>query len=182
MRQLDLRCLYYNSGAFGFERGVETHSVGWICEDDPSLRPEARSLTRQISKPAGPELSRLLAKAATELLPGPVWVMPKSHWAFELDFGGKAWMAAALRELTIDPALLQPLTTGDPIEFSPGEIPHLARFAEQLLTNLAGSDFAVAFPGKPVVCTLHHHKQIWWTTTDLGLLENLRQLAASSPV
>ena len=51
-------------------------------------------------------------------------------------------------------------------------------FVQQLLTNLAGSDFALAFPSRPVICTLHHHKQVWWTTTDPDLLILLEQLAA----
>ena len=32
---------------------------------------------------------------------------------------------------------------------------------------LLSSDFMLAFlgPRQPVLCTLHHHKQLWWTTT-----------------
>jgi hypothetical protein len=35
---------------------------------------------------------------------------------------------------------------------------------------LLGSDFTLAFVGKPVLCTVHHHKQLWWQTTDGGML------------
>ena len=178
MQALNLRSLYYNSGAFGFETGVEIKSTGWICTEDPSLRPEARELARMIPGAPEVELANLLARAATELFPGPVWVMPKSHWAFELDFGSPAWMPEALRNIGIDPTVLKPRTTGDAIEFTSVEISHFTRFATQLLTNLMGSDFAVAFPGRPVICTLHHHKQIWWTTTDGSTLRSLEQLAS----
>ena len=38
-----------------------------------------------------------------------------------------------------------------------------------LLGNLRTSDFMLAFPGRPALCTVHHHKQLWWQTTDLAL-------------
>ena len=31
------------------------------------------------------------------------------------------------------------------------------------------SDFQLSFPGLPAVCTIHHHKQLWWTTVDPSL-------------
>ena len=80
--------------------------------------------------------------------------------------------AQALEHIGLDPSGLAPRTTGDAIEFGPSEIPLFSDFVQQLLTNLAGSDFALAFPGRPVICTLHHHKQIWWTTT-VPILLNL---------
>ena len=178
MHELNLRSLYYNSGAFGFESGIDVQSIGWICDEDSSLRPEARQLARLIPRPAEQELARRLTRAVVEVLPAPVWIMPKSHWAFELDFGSRAWMPQALEHIGLDPSGLAPRTTGDAIEFGPSEIPLFSDFVQQLLTNLAGSDFALAFPGRPVICTLHHHKQIWWTTTDPILLNLLEQLAA----
>jgi hypothetical protein len=38
-----------------------------------------------------------------------------------------------------------------------------------LLENLRMSDFMLAFPGRPALCTIHHHKQLWWQTTDAAL-------------
>ena len=177
-RALQLRSLYYNSGAFGFEDGIDAKSVGWICAEDSSLRPEARQLARLVPGPAELTLPRLLTRAIAKHLPAPVWVMPKSHWAFELDCGRRAWMAHALQEIGIDPRVLEPLATGDAIEFDAGEVLQFAAFTSQLLINLTASDFALGFPGRPVVCTLHHHKQVWWTTNDLKLLHSLEQLAA----
>jgi hypothetical protein len=40
---------------------------------------------------------------------------------------------------------------------------------------LTASDFAIAFPRRAVLCTLHHHKQLWWQTTDTGLADALRK-------
>jgi hypothetical protein len=46
--------------------------------------------------------------------------------------------------------------------------------------NLAGSDFALAFPGRPVICTVHHHKQLWWTTTDPEIHKTLETVHATA--
>jgi hypothetical protein len=102
-----------------------------------------------------------------------------SHWAYELDFGSHDWMPHALRSLGLDPAQLQPLTTGNAIEFSPADAPLLRTFLEQLLQNLKMSDFMVAFPGRRALCTVHHHQQLWWASDDSALLEKLRGLAGT---
>ena len=182
MRGLHLRSLYYNSGAFGYERDASTKSTGWICAEDGSLRPEARQLARLLPGPPEGTLASLLTRAVTELFDGAAWLMPKSHWAFELDFGSKPWMPAALQQIGLDDKLLAPRTTGDAIAFSPNEIEQFTAFSRQLIANLMGSDFAMASPGKSFVCTLHHHKQVWWTTTDPALLHGLEQLTSDFAV
>lgn len=175
-----LRSLYYNSGAFGFPPagGGALHAVGWISGPDPSIRPAALALTRTVAAPAVPTLVSLAARAWRQVLPGPVWVMPKSHWAYELDFGSAAWMPGALSAVGIDPAALADRTDGSAIEFA--DTDHEAAawtpFVEQLLTNLAGGDFALMFPGRPALCTVHHHKQLWWTTTDAEVFARLDSL------
>lgn len=177
-----MRCLYYNSGAFGFAEGVATESVGWIGPDDPSLRPEARELTIPIPQPFEQQLARRVVRAIGELLPGKVWVMPKSHWAYELDFGSRDWMPALLEHVGVDAGLLQPRTNAAAIEFGLQESQPLEHLLEGLLRMLLGSDFALGFPDRPVVCTIHHHKQVWWTSTDRQLIASLRQLARASAV
>ena len=182
MTALHLQSFYYNSGAFGYDRTTETKSIGWICAEDASLRPEARQLARLLPGPAERTLPELLSRTVAGLLDGTVWLMPKSHWAFELDFGSKAWMPAALTQIGIDARTLEPRTTGDAIAFSPDEIPQFTAFSTHLLTSLMGSDFALASPGRSFVCTLHHHKQVWWTTTDPELLHGLEQLTGDFAV
>lgn len=177
MQTEGLRSLYYNSGAFGFAKDVATESLGWIGPEDSSLRQQALALVRRVKQPFEQELARLLGRAIEELLPGIAWLMPKSHWAYELDFGSSQWMSALLESIGIDPNLLRPRTNASAIEFEPGEMDLLCRAVEELLSRLSGSDFALGFPGRPVVCTLHHHKQIWWTSTDRQLIRSLRQLA-----
>ena len=187
-----LECLYYNSGAFGFPPGVPTYHVGWVGPPDDSVRPAARALARPVPPPYEANLAALTRKAWRECLPGPLWVMPKSHWAYELDFGSRRWMPDALRALGLDPADLETRTDGSAIEFvadagtgayddPKGDEDRFQSFAGQLLSRLLGSDFLLAWPGRPVVCTLHHHKQIWWTSTDESLIAALDRLGARLP-
>jgi hypothetical protein len=179
MRDQGFQSLYYNSGAFGFAPGVVTESVGWVGPEDPSLRPEARALARQVPAPYGRELTTRVVRALRDMFPGKVWVMPKSHWAYEIDFGGRDWLPALLEHAGVDAGLLQKRTNASAIEFSLHEIDAFSHLVEGLLRMLLGSDFALAFPGHPVVCTLHHHKQVWWTSTDRGLIQALGQLAGT---
>jgi hypothetical protein len=182
MREQGFQSLYFNSGAFGFADGVQTQSVGWIGPEDPSLRPDAVALTRHVPAPYERELAGRVVKAVRELLPGKVWLMPKSHWAYELDFGSRDWMPALLEHVGVDSGLLQKRTNAAAIEFFLHEMEPFAHLVEGLLRMLLGSDFALAFPGRPVVCTLHHHKQVWWTSNDASLIDSLRQLAGQRVV
>lgn len=173
MQGQGLRSLYYNSGAFGFAPEAAIQSVGWLGPEDPSLRPEARAIARQVPPPYERELTRRVVRAWQDHLPGSVWLMPKSHWAYELDFGSRDWMPALLEHAEIDAGLLQPRTNAAAIEFALHETEPFSHVAEGLLRMLLGSDFALAFPGHPVTCTLHHHKQVWWTSTEPQLIKSL---------
>jgi hypothetical protein len=165
MRELKLRSLYYNSGAFGFPNDVPTCSIGWVGPPDPTIRPEARPLTRQVPQPYEANLTRLLIRAWRELFPGRIWVMPASHWAYELDFGSRDWLPAVLEHIGI--------------EFAPEELEHLEHLVTRLLEMLQHSDFAIAFPRRRVVCSLHHHKQIWWTVAEAEVHHALDSLVSS---
>ena len=109
-----------------------------------------------------------------------VWAMPRSHWAYELDFGSREWMPDLLRSVGVDPEHLAPLTTGAAIEFNWEESHEFASFLRSLLDNLSGSsDFQLAWPGRSVVCVVHHHKQLWWQTSDAAIHRELLKLAES---
>ena len=177
MRGQGLRSLYYNSGAFGFPEGAGVESIGWIGPDDPTLRPQARATGRTVPAPHERNLSRLVVRAWQAHFPGKLWLMPKSHWAYELDFGSRDWMPALLEHAGVDSGLLQPRTNAAAIEFASHETEALAHVVEGLLRMLFGSDFAIAFPGHPVTCTLHHHKQVWWTGSDRQLIAALGEMA-----
>jgi hypothetical protein len=121
-------------------------------------------------------LSDLLVRAWQEILPGRIWIMPGSHWAFELDFGSKEWMPPLLEGLGIDPGLLQHRTTAAAIEFAREEFPAVTHFVRRLLEMLQASDFAIAFPHRRVVCSIHHHRQLWWTSAEEAVSEALEKM------
>jgi hypothetical protein len=177
MRALKLRSLYYNSGAFGFPADEPTQTVGWIGPADPTIREAAIPFMRQIAEPYEQNLTALLLNAWQNSLPGRIWVMPASHWSYELDHGSRDWLPPLLEAIGVDPGLLQSRTTAAAIEFNPDESPALMHFVSRLLEMLQNSDFALAFPNRRVTCLLHHHKQLWWTTADAAIHSALTSLS-----
>lgn len=173
MREQRMRCHYYNSGAFGFTSDVGVRHVGWIGPDDPTIRQEARELAIQIPPPHEQNLAAMLRRAWLEQIGTPAWVMPKSHWAHELQHGSGDWMPALLEHIGIDAGHLAGRSNAAAIEFAPEESPLLEHFARRLLEMLHGSDFLIAFPRRPVICALHHHKQLWWSSSDEQLINEL---------
>jgi hypothetical protein len=172
-----MRCQYFNSGAFGFDPDVTMHFAGWIGADDPTIRPAALERAQKIPPPIEPNLARMATSAWQEFLPGiPAWIMPKSSWAYELDFGSKAWLPGALNLAGIDSRLLEGRTNAPAIEFSPEEAGLLTPLLQTLLQNLFGSDFALAFPGRPVTCTVHHHKQLWWMSSEAEFIAKIERM------
>jgi hypothetical protein len=172
--------LYPNSGAFGFAPGVEARAVGWVGGDDASIRPEARALARPVAPPYEVTLASLAGRAWRELLPGDVWVLPKSHWAYELQFGSHEWMPDLLRDVGVDPRALEARHDGTALAFEVGEGPAFERLVAGLLARLLGSDFMLAWPGRPALCTVHHHKQLWWTTTEEPVYEGLERIVRTT--
>ena len=99
--------LYPNSGAFGFApgaTGARSGGSGGRFEHPPGGRG---------ADPAGggplhrARLAAMAARAWRELLPGEVWALPKSHWAYELQFGSHEWMPGLLREVGSIPQVLE---------------------------------------------------------------------------
>ena len=173
LQQQGLKSLYFNSGAFGFPADVATTSRGWVGPADPSIREGVLPIVRQVEEPHAARLSALLVRAWRELTLGNAWIMPKSHWAFELEFGSRDWLAPVLVKTGIDPEMLRPLNNAAAIEFAADEFDLFAVLIEQLLGNLIASDFQLVFPGKTTICTIHSRAQLWWTTADLTVLAGL---------
>lgn len=173
MRMQKLKCNYYNSGAFGFPDSVPTEIVGWIGPPDSTIRAEMQALARPVAEPYEENLSKLAVRAWAELLSGRAWVMPASHWAFELDHGSREWMVPLLERIGVDPGMLASRNNAAAIEFSPNEADLFQTFVQRLLEMLRASDFTIAFPNRPVVAHVHHHKQVWWMTSDVKLAEGL---------
>jgi len=170
------RCLYHNSGAFGFPENAKPQVVGWIGADDATIRPEALREALRVPPPYERNLAAMFVKAWCDHLPGAMWAMPTSHWSYELEFGNFDWLPGQLRQIALDPTMLQQRNNGSAIEFARDESSYAGQFVKALLDLLHGSDFTIAFPGQPVLCTVHHHKQLWWQTTDDALAATLHQL------
>jgi hypothetical protein len=168
-----LVCNYHNSGAFGFPAATPTHIRGWIGPPDGTIKPESWPMTRRVCEPYEPTLANLAALAWEKFLPGNVWVMPASHWSYELNHGSRDWMPALLENIEIDSGLLAGRNNAAALEFGPTESLYFRRFIQRLLEMLDSSDFVLAFPRHATVCTLHHHKQLWWVTKDEGILSGL---------
>jgi hypothetical protein len=181
VQQLGLRSLYPNSGAFGFPASAEVQHVGWIGGEDSSLRPAARALAVLVPQPIESNLGRLAALAWRQHLPGDIWLMPKAHWAYELDFGSAAWMPELLRGNGVEPQSLIHRHDGTALAFGADEASPLAAIVEGLLAHLLGSDFQLMFPARQVVCTVHHHKQLWWSSPDAELIRVLREIPSVAP-
>jgi len=182
LNRAGLVSLYHNSGAFGFAEEAPTQSVGWIVRDDSTIRPAARAICRLVSPPTERTLATFAGAIwADRLASESVWVMPMSHWAYELDFGSYQWLPTVLSEAGIDPIQLIGRHDGAAIEFLRAERPEFEKMIEHLLMHLAQSDFTFVFPGGATVCTVHHHKQLWWTTTDTAISDRLRQLPDGPP-
>lgn len=173
LQALGLRCNYPNGGAFGYPPEAGAQIRGWIGPPDDTIKTTARSLARFIPPPHEQNLAHLAEAAWQQHLTGNVWVMPASHWSFELNYGSRDWMPALIENLDLDPGQLTSRNNASAIEFSPDESPQFAHFIQRLLENLLSSDFVLVFPKAHTVCTLHHHKQLWWCTIDSQVLAGL---------
>ncbi len=173
MHRQGMRCLYYNSGAFGFkeERGVR--ALGFVGPADGTIRAEARAWVREVAEPYEATLAALARQIWQERIGGRVWVMPKSHWAHELEHGSRDWLPGVLEQIGLDAGLLAGRNNGAAIEFGDPEGERFEFFIRKLLQLLIGSDFMLAFPGRPVVCTVHHRKQLWWVSSDAQWVDSI---------
>jgi hypothetical protein len=182
MRSKRWRCVYYNSGAFAPEANDAPAYVGWIGPDDPTIRPDMLDFAVSVARPHAPVLAELTTRAWQTLLPGELWLMPASHWAFELDHSPhKSWLGNLLDRLNLDRQDLARRTDASAIAFAMDESGAFERACGELLERMHSSDFALAFPDHPVGALLHHHRQVWWTLGDTGLQGRLRQLPAMVP-
>lgn len=177
LRGQGLCCAYPNSGAFGFLPEDEAVTRGWIGGPDMTIKPALLSASRWIAPPLETNLARLAADFWQRTVGGRAWLMPASHWSYELNHGSRDWMPAIIEHIGLDPGLLQNRTNGAAIEFAAIEAKPFQYLLERLLEMLMGSDFMLAFPRMPVVCTVHHHKQLWWCTTEPRYIAALDELA-----
>lgn len=170
-----LVCRYPRGGAFGFD-GEGTWMRGWLGPADATIKPAALAWARQVDEPFDVNLAQLARRAWLECLPGNVWIMPGSHWSYELNHGSRDWMPALLERIELDPGLLVGRNDASAVEFAPAEAKLFEHFVQRLLTQLWQSDFTIAFPGRQTVSLLHSHTQLWWMTQDRKVLSELDAL------
>lgn len=155
-------CNYHKSGAFGYPDRTPTEVLAWVGPIDTTIKPEFKDRARLVDEPFAQNLARLIDRAWREALGGVAWVMPASHWAYELNFGGREWLGGLLAEAGVDPKLLAERADASAVEFSPFEGEPFYGMVEGLLRQMSESDFVAAWPDEGVLAHLHHHKQVWW--------------------
>ena len=87
-----------------------------------------------------------------KMIEGEAWLMPKSHWHYEMHFGNGALLEKVLGEIGIDAVELRDRNNGAAIEFSIDENDSLKRAIRALVGGLVQSDFLVAFPQAALEC------------------------------
>jgi hypothetical protein len=177
LRDAGFVSLYHNSGAFGFAPGANVEMLGWIGPADNTIRPELLQRVRQVSVPYALTLAELARQAWQSHLGGECWLTPKSHWHYELHFGNRAMLEAILPRLGIAVGTLRDRNDGSPIVFSSDEGELFRDTITRMLRELHFSDFLLLFPTRATVCTIHHHEQLWWQTTDPAVADALAALA-----
>jgi hypothetical protein len=165
-----LKCNYPNGGSFGFPDDIETWVRGWIGPPDPSIRQGMRQFVRGVAEPYEDRLTAMAISAWETILPGVVWVMPGSHWSFEMDHGNRGWLPGLLQKVGVDGRSLTARTNAAAIEFPSKEEGTFRVLLSGLLGGLTSSDFTLAFPGRLVTGLVHHHKQLWWVAADQALI------------
>lgn len=167
-----LRCLYHNSGSWGFGDPTKVRAVGWILADDVTLRPGAREVARVLD---GIDELVTGVMSTWERVGGDLWLLPGSHWAYELDFGTPA-MEAVLHRWGVKGAEgLVGRNDGSAVRFGlSGGVDGVDEAAAAgILKELLGcgttSDYQIVFPSLPLTGIAHHHVQVWWQTEDTEL-------------
>jgi hypothetical protein len=173
VERLGLRCVYYNTGALGFPADEPQHIVGWLGPVDATIRPAMLAHAQHVEPPFPQNLAAALKAKWPSVIDGEAWLMPKSHWAFELDHGNGPWLTPALTAIGVDAENLRPRTDAAAIVFQPGEA-GIFPLIERLLENLKQSDFAILFPDHRTLLTIHHHQQLWWQMADVELAGRLK--------
>jgi len=96
-----------------------TRTLAWVGPDDPTIKPAARPLIRSVREPYEETLAQMASSMWQRLLPGRVWLMPMSHWAYELSHGSREWMPALIENLDLDRASWKTATTLPPSNSAP---------------------------------------------------------------
>lgn len=162
-----VRCVYHHGGAFEFIAS-EVHFRGWLTAPDPTIRPGLREIARELPIDSVVDATvRLLAEAGER-----VYLLPTSHWAHELE--AHPWIEEVLAMQSFDATTLRGLNRAEPIVYLlPAECDALRSLIGSLLERLSESDFSLVVPGAALLGTVHHHRQVWWRTTDASWVRRI---------
>ena len=149
---------------------------------DTTIKPAMLAMVRSVGEPYETNLAAMATWAWQRCLAGEVWAMPAAHWAYELSDGSREWLPGVIEGLGLDVELLRGRNNAAAIEFSTMETAKFEGFIQHLLERLGQSDFTLAFPERGTVCTVHHHKQLWWVTPHARVVEALDELMRSGEV
>lgn len=161
-----LKCLYHNSGSWGFAGGKTVAAVGWVLGEDMTMTPAARKVARVLG--GLEELVAGIGKAWARV-GGEAWVLPGSHWAYELDFGTPAMEGVLKRWGVSGVEGLVGRNDGSAVVFGDGEEGAFMGVLGELFRIGTASDYQLIFPAVPITGILHHHVQVWWQTEDTSL-------------
>ena len=156
---------YPHSGRFDFTPGPSVHRRCWLVDEDPSIHPDLRGGCRYAA-----DLSEAAECVATYLstLVGQRWyLVPHVHWEHELlDHCPDVWREVfTLADQPVDDPML---TSANAVVINPTGVAW-ERLIVTLLTGLTQAD-ALLLTDAPLIVKIHHHRQVWLSTTDPALL------------
>lgn len=162
MRGQGLVSRYFNGGAFDFPAPIRASEIRWTA-DDPA------------------ETAGRFAAAWRAAAPGPVWLLPMSHWQHAFEQAGGSWLAAVIESTGVDAGQLSQRVSAAAIEFTDADAAFLQRVIERLLTPPHRGNYTIAFPRRPVLCEIDPvSRQVCWRTVDAAIAARIEQAGGSS--
>ena len=153
---------YYNGGAFDFPAPIQASEIRWTA-DDPG------------------ETAGRVAAAWRTASPGPVWLLPMSHWQHAFEQAGGNWLAAVIESTGVDAGQLSQRVSAAAIEFSDADAAFLERVIERLLTPPHPGSYTIAFPRRPVLCEIDPlARHVWWRTADASIAARIERVGVLS--
>ena len=157
--------MYPDTGRFAFRHGDRVRRCCFFVDDDPSIRPELRPQCRQADSLE--DVADQTAGFVGQYVTGPIYLVPQIHWEHELlddHCGMWATIFDHLGQAPDDVAL-----TGGNAVVADARLAAWADICRILLAGLQSSD-VMLFCQMPLMVKIHHHGQVWFSSTNVDLL------------